>query len=86
MGRHPPWGVQLDRADVQCEAKAQVRRLEVVHYSIGFKLEDKVRQQDNNLENSMNHFGKLGGCELPRIKVQELLAKPNCDTKGGSAG
>lgn len=82
------WTVRL-RIDVQLEDATQVSKLEEklrlekdVQLSTTLLLElgDMVREQDT-WETLSCHFAKLGRHQLPWIKAQVLVTKPDWDTK-----
>ena len=77
--------------EAQLEAEARVRKLEeelslerdmpLSTALLASGLGDKVGEQDNQSETLPHPLAKLGGCKLPRIKVQMLVTKPDWDTQ-----
>lgn len=44
-------------------------------------LAEKVEEEDNKLRNLVVNFAKLKGYKIPWVKIQELVTKPDWDTK-----
>ena len=44
-------------------------------------LAEKVGEEDNKLRNLVVNFAKLKGYKMPWVKIQELVTKPDWDTK-----